>query len=51
MKASLDACVVMQDFKEAAVRANNLSELHLTLGNIAEAMAIGKMEVRPRRPQ
>jgi tetratricopeptide (TPR) repeat protein len=40
MRASLDACVSMQDWKQAAVRARNASVLLLTLGDTAGAVAI-----------
>jgi tetratricopeptide (TPR) repeat protein len=45
MSASLAACVEMQDWREAAIRANNLSELHLLLGNVTEALATGETSV------
>jgi tetratricopeptide (TPR) repeat protein len=45
MRASLDACIAMQDWKEAAIRAHNLAELHLALGDIAEAVALDEASV------
>jgi tetratricopeptide (TPR) repeat protein len=45
MRASLNACVWMQDWKGAAIRANNISELHLALGDVAEAVAMGEANV------
>jgi tetratricopeptide (TPR) repeat protein len=45
MRASLDVCVTMQDWREAAKRAGSLSELHLALGDVAEAVAMGKASV------
>jgi len=45
MQASLDACLAMEDWKEAAIRAGNLSELSLTLGRVAQAQRYGQQGV------
>jgi tetratricopeptide (TPR) repeat protein len=42
LKGSLNVCIGMQNWTEAAIRAGNLSELHLTLGDIEAAVEIGK---------
>lgn len=45
MQASLEACIVEKDWKEAAIRASNLSELTLTLGDVARAVTLGEQSV------
>ena len=45
MRAWLERCVALEAWREAAVRAGNLSELHLTLGDVAEAVAMGEASV------
>lgn len=45
MRASLEMGVAMKARGEAALRANNLSELQLTLGEVAEAIAIAEKSV------
>ena len=44
-KASLEAAKDLEDWKEAAIRAGNLSELHLTLGEVASAVETGEESV------
>jgi tetratricopeptide (TPR) repeat protein len=44
-QASLDACIAQKDWKEAAIRASNLSELYLTIGDIAKALDHAKQSV------
>lgn len=39
MRAGLEACVRREDWKNAAISASSLSELELTLGEVAEAVA------------
>jgi len=39
MQAGLEACVKQEDWKQAAISASNLSELELTLGEVAGAVA------------
>ena len=45
MRAGLDMGIAAKDWKEAAIRAGNLSELHLTLGNVEEAVRVGRESV------
>ncbi len=45
MQAGLDLCRSMEDWKNAAISASNLSELTLTLGEVARAVAFGKQSV------
>jgi tetratricopeptide (TPR) repeat protein len=45
MAASLDGLIQQDDWKQAAAQASNLSELHLTLGDVAEAVAYGQRSV------
>ena len=45
IRASLDAYVAMQNWTGSAVSACNLCELHLTLGDVAEAVATGEASV------
>lgn len=44
-RASMDACIAQKDWKEAAIRANNLSELYLTMGDIAQALDYAKQSI------
>ncbi len=39
MQAGLEMCIEQEDWKQAAIRAGNLSELELTLGEVSAAMA------------
>jgi tetratricopeptide (TPR) repeat protein len=45
-QASLQIRVAMEEWKNAAIVANNLSELELTLGEIAAAVAAGELSVK-----
>ncbi len=45
MQASLEACIAQEDWKQAAIRAGNLSELTLTLGAVPGAVAFGEQSV------
>ena len=45
MRAGLEAGKVQQDWEEASIRAGNLSELHLMLGEVAAAVASGEESV------
>ncbi len=45
MEAALEADIRGEDWKSAAVDASNLSELTLTLGEVARAMSFGKQSV------
>jgi tetratricopeptide (TPR) repeat protein len=45
MQASVDVCANQQKWKNAAVNASNLSELHLTLGDVTEACCSGQRSV------
>ncbi len=45
MRVGLERCVAQEDWKNAAIRAGNLSELHLTLGDVALAVAMGEASV------
>ena len=45
MRAGLRTHVTREDAKNAAVAASNLSEVHLTLGNVAHAVAKGEASV------
>lgn len=42
MAAGLELCVRQENWKQAAIAASNLSELHLTLGAVGEAVAAGR---------
>jgi len=42
MQAALERCSVLEDWSSAAIGANNLSELTLTLGEIGSAVAFGE---------
>ncbi len=44
-EASLEMCIAQKDWKEAAIRASNLSELYLTLGDIARALQYARQGV------
>jgi tetratricopeptide (TPR) repeat protein len=46
MKAGLKMGVEQEDWKGAAIRAANLSELELTLGEVREAVAYGRQSVQ-----
>ena len=45
MRAALDMGVQAEDWKEAAIRASNLSELELTLGEVARAVGDAEQSV------
>ena len=45
MKASLEAAIAQEDWKNAAIRANNLSELSLTTGNLPQALEYAEQSV------
>ena len=45
MQAGLDLDVISSDWKNAAVEASNLSELYLTLGDVAAAVRVGEQAV------
>ncbi len=45
MKAGLDAAIAREDWKNAAIAAGNLSELHLTLGDVDQAIAYAEQSV------
>ncbi len=45
MRASIDMCVQQKDWVNAAIRANNLSELELTLGDVRSAEATAAQAV------
>ena len=45
MRAGLDGAVRLEDWKNAAIRASNLSELELTLGRVAVAVQDGEQAV------
>ena len=45
MRASLHACIQLEDWKDAARGAGNLSELTLTLGEVASAVQAGEESV------
>ncbi|MEM9485692.1 MAG: hypothetical protein AAGA83_18600, partial [Cyanobacteria bacterium P01_F01_bin.116] len=45
MQAGLESEVARSDWKNAAILASNLSELYLTLGNVAAAVRVGEQVV------
>jgi tetratricopeptide (TPR) repeat protein len=45
MRAGAEAAVELEDWKNAAIYYGNLSELHLTLGNVPEAVAAARQSV------
>lgn len=45
MQAALDRCIDSNTWKFAAVQASNLSELYLTLGDVAAAVRVGEQAV------
>ncbi|MBW8876372.1 MAG: TIR domain-containing protein [Acidobacteria bacterium] len=45
MQASLEMGIAQEDWREAAIRASNLSELTLTLGEVPRAVAFGEQSV------
>ena len=51
MRAGLEMDVKQEDWKNAAIRASNLSELELTLGEVAGAVGDAEQSVIVRRPQ
>lgn len=44
-QASLDAAIAQKNWKNSAIAANNLSELFLTIGDVAEALVYAKQSV------
>jgi tetratricopeptide (TPR) repeat protein len=44
-QASLEARIAQESWKNAAINAGNLSELHLTLGDVAQALAYAEQSV------
>ncbi len=45
VQASLRFCIALEDWKEAAIRVGNLSELYLTIGNLPQALAFAQQSV------
>ncbi len=45
MQASLDVQISQKDWKRSAIRASNLSELYLTLGDVTQALAYAEQSV------
>src|ERR1019366_2259423 len=45
MRAGAEAAVKLESWRNAAVSFSNLSELHLTLGNVPEAVAAARQSV------
>ncbi|MCZ7361009.1 MAG: hypothetical protein O8C55_13135 [Candidatus Methanoperedens sp.] len=45
MKEGLEGRIAIENWKAAAISANNLSELHLTMGNMASALDYAKQSV------
>ncbi|MFY9821251.1 MAG: toll/interleukin-1 receptor domain-containing protein [Thermoanaerobaculia bacterium] len=45
VQASLEMCIAQEDWENAANRANNLSELTLTLGELPRAVTFGEQSV------
>jgi tetratricopeptide (TPR) repeat protein len=45
IQASLEVCISLRDWKEAAIRANNLSELYLTIGDLKQALDYARQGV------
>jgi tetratricopeptide (TPR) repeat protein len=45
MQAGLEAAITQEDWKNAAIRASNLSELTLTLGDVPRVVAFGEQSV------
>ena len=46
MQAALQTCIAQEDWKNAAIVTNNLSELYLTIGNPTQALSIAKQSVQ-----
>ena len=46
MQASLDSAIEQKDWKNAAIRASNLSELTLTIGHVKQALAHAEQSVQ-----
>jgi tetratricopeptide (TPR) repeat protein len=44
-QASLALCITLKDWRQAAIRAVNLSQLQLRLGEVAEAIALAEQSV------
>jgi tetratricopeptide (TPR) repeat protein len=45
MRSSLEMCVSQKDWKQAVIRAGNLSELYLTLGEVPQSLAFAQQSV------
>jgi hypothetical protein len=45
MRAGMELAVLLKDWKPAAVRASNLSELQLTLGDLNDALQSANQSV------
>ncbi|MEM8544965.1 MAG: AAA family ATPase [Cyanobacteria bacterium P01_H01_bin.119] len=45
MQAAVERYITAQDWKNAAIQASNLSELYLTLGDVAAAVRVGEQAV------
>ena len=45
MEASLEACIALENWKQAAIRAGNICELSLTLGDVTRAVTSGEESV------
>ena len=45
MRAALEMAIEQENWKSAAIRASNLSELELTLGDVSAAVADGEQSV------
>jgi tetratricopeptide (TPR) repeat protein len=45
LQASLEICISLEDWREAAVRAGNLSELYLTIGDPSQALEFARQSV------
>ncbi len=44
-QASLQACIELEDWKEAAIRAGNLCDLYLTLGDVKRGVTTAEESV------
>ena len=45
MQTALEACVAQKNWKDAAINADNLSELYLIIGDFAQALNLAKKSV------
>uniref|UniRef100_UPI003AA836AA hypothetical protein n=1 Tax=Candidatus Electronema sp. JM TaxID=3401571 RepID=UPI003AA836AA len=46
MQAAMEMQIRQKEWKNASQDANNLSELHLTIGEVAQAVAIGRQSIK-----